>query len=150
MIHKAMDRRVAPIRRNLWYINIPIVILLLFIVALVSGLFKYQIMAIGSGSMEPVIYRGDAIVFEKVTTEDEKNAIEEGTVIVFKHNGVYITHRITKIEMVDGTRVYQTKGDNNEKEDAFKVENDDIVGITKTKIKYIGFPTLWIQDLFNR
>lgn len=150
MVHKAMDKRVAPIRRNLWYINIPLVIILLFVVALVSGLFKYQIMAIGSGSMEPIIYRGDAIVFEKITTEDDKNELEEGTVIVFKHNGVYITHRITKIEMVDGVRIYQTKGDNNEKEDAFKVENDDIVGVTQFKIKYIGFPTLWIQDLFNK
>lgn len=150
MVHKAMDKRVAPIRRNLWYINIPLVIILLFVVALVSGLFKYQIMAIGSGSMEPIIYRGDAIVFEKITTEDDKNKLEEGTVIVFKHNGVYITHRITKIEMVDGVRIYQTKGDNNEKEDAFKVENDDIVGVTQFKIKYIGFPTLWIQDLFNK
>lgn len=150
MVHKAMDKRVAPIRRNLWYINIPLVIILLFVVALVSGLFKYQIMAIGSGSMEPIIYRGDAIVFEKITTEDDKNELEEGTVIVFKHNGVYITHRITRIEMVDGVRIYQTKGDNNEKEDAFKVENDDIVGVTQFKIKYIGFPTLWIQDLFNK
>ncbi|MDE6141884.1 MAG: signal peptidase I, partial [Bacilli bacterium] len=149
-VYKSMDRRVAPIKRNLWYINIPLLILLLFVVSLVSGLFKYQIMAIGSGSMEPIIYRGDAIVFEKVKTEDDRNEIEEGTIIVFKHNGLYITHRVTKIEMVDGARIYQTKGDNNEKEDAFKVEDDDIVGVTRFKVKYIGFPTLWIQDLFNK
>lgn len=150
MIHRSLDRRVPPIKRNLWYVNIPLLIVLLFLVSLVAGIFKYQIMAIGSGSMEPIIYRGDAVIFEKVVTEEEKNAIEEGTVIVFKHNGVYITHRVIKIEEVNGARIYQTKGDNNEKEDAFKVENNDIVGITKTKIKYIGFPTLWIQDLFNK
>ncbi len=150
MIYKSLDKKVAPIKKNLWYVNIPLTIVLLFIVILVSGLFRYQIMAIGSGSMEPIIYRGDAIVFEKLSTEEEKNALVEGTVIVFKHNGVYITHRITEIEKVNGTRVYQTKGDNNDVEDAFKVENSDIVGITRATIKYIGLPTLWIQDLLNK
>lgn len=150
MIYKSLDKRVPPIRKNLWYLNIPLLIVLLFLVALVSGMFRYQIMAIGSGSMEPEIYRGDAIIFERVKTEEEKNALEEGMVIVFRHSGVYITHRIVGIEEIDGTRVYQTKGDNNKNVDAFKVENSDIVGITRTKIKYIGLPTLWIQDLFNR
>lgn len=150
MIYKSLDKRVAPIKKNLWYLNIPLLIMMLFLVALVSGIFRYQIMAIGSGSMEPEIYRGDAIIFEKVKTEEEKNALVEGTIIVFRHSGVYITHRIVEIEEVNGTRVYQTKGDNNANVDAFKVENSDIVGVTKAKIKYIGLPTLWIQDLFNR
>lgn len=150
MIYKSLDKRLPPIKKNLWYLNIPLLIVMLFLVALVSGIFRYQIMAIGSGSMEPEIYRGDAIIFEKVKTEEEKNALEEGMVIVFRHSGVYITHRIVGIEEVNGTRVYQTKGDNNANVDAFKVENNDIVGVTKAKIKYIGLPTLWIQDLFNR
>lgn len=150
MIHKSLDKRVAPVKKNLWYINIPLLIVLIFLVSLVAGIFKYQIMAIGSGSMEPIIYRGDAVIFEKVKTEEEKNAIEEGTVIVFKHNGVYITHRIIEITEEDGARVYQTKGDNNEAPDAFKIDNGDIVGITRATVKYIGFPTLWIQDLLSK
>lgn len=150
MIHKSMDKKVAPIKKNLWYINIPLIVVLLFIVALVSGLFRYQIMAIGSGSMEPIIYRGDAIVFEKLKTEEEKNTLVQGTVIVFKHNGVYITHRISSIDYVDGARVYQTKGDNNDVEDAFTIDNSDIVGVTKATVKYIGYPTLWIQELLGK
>ena len=99
--------------------------------------------------MEPIIYRGDAIVFEKIT-DDLKNNLEVGTVIIFRNNGNYITHRIMSITESNGSIIYKTKGDNNIAEDDFDVYENDLVGIVRYNVKYIGFPTLWFQELINR
>ncbi len=115
-------------------------------VSLVAGIFKYQIMAIGSGSMEPQIYRGDAVVFAKVTGPED---IHVGEVLVFKHNGTYVTHRVKSIDKRGNGFRYVTKGDNNNDVDNFVVTDKDAVGIVKLRVKYIGFPTLWIQALFE-
>lgn len=144
------EKRVTIISKNLWFINVPLTIILLFIVILVSGLFKYQIMAIGSGSMEPVIYRGDAVIFEKCS-DDEKTKVDKGEVLVFRHNGKYITHRVVdKYLNTDGIFVYQTKGDNNADIDNYVVTTDEVVGVVKMKVSYVGFPSLWFQDLLAK
>ncbi len=140
---------ISPIRKNIWYVNIPLAFVLIFVVVLVSGFFKYQIMAIGSGSMEPIIRTGDAVIFEKYKNEEKKDA-NIGDVLVFIHNGKYITHRIVdKYSNDEGELVYQTKGDNNRDNDNFLVYQSDVVGIVKLKINYIGLPSLWIQNLFR-
>lgn len=54
-------------------IYIPLIFFLTMVVLLVSGVGKYQLIAIGSGSMEPIIYRGDAIIFKKISTDNVKN-----------------------------------------------------------------------------
>lgn len=141
--------KLSPIKKNLWYINIPLIVMLLFIVSLVSGIFKYQIMAIGSGSMEPIIQVGDAVIFSKLK-ESEKMDADVGEVLVFMHNGKYITHRIVnKYVDSEGELVYQTKGDKNNDNDNFAVHKSDVVGVVKLKINYIGLPSIWVQNLFR-
>ena len=149
MVNKRDKYKRKTIKRNILLINIPLIACLLFVVCLVGGIFKYQIIAIGSGSMEPIIYRGDAVIFEKIT-DDLKNNLEVGTVIIFRNNGNYITHRIISITESNGSIIYKTKGDNNIAEDDFDVYENDLVGIVRYNVKYIGFPTLWFQELINR
>lgn len=142
-------KKLSPIKKNLWYVNIPLIVFLLFVVSLVSGLFKYQIIAIGSGSMEPIIQIGDAVIFSKFS-DDEKMDASEGEILVFVHNGKYIIHRIIDKYVDDkGELVYQTKGDNNKDPDNFVVYSSDVTGVVETKIKYIGLPSIWVQSLFN-
>lgn len=102
--------------------------------------------AIASGSMEPTFYRGDAIIYEKVS---EKNKPKAGEVIVFKHDGEFISHRIININIKDNDITYQTKGDNNSVEDDFIVKDEDVVGTVKLRLKYIGIPTIWLNELIN-
>lgn len=148
LINESERRKISPIRKGLWYIDVPLTIILIFVVALVSGIFRYQVMAIASGSMQPVIYRGDAVIFEKFNDE-KKDMINIGDVVVFRHNGKYITHRVINKYLSDeDIFVYQTKGDNNVDMDNFQVTTDEVVGVVKMKINYIGFPSLWIQELF--
>lgn len=144
-------RRTPRIKKIKWYFNIPFIAIILFVMVLVSGLFKYQIIAIGSGSMEPVIKYGDAIIFEHTRKSREKeDYIKEGMVIVFKHDREIITHRVLKITNKNGAYIYETKGDNNDTKDAYTVKEEDVIGIVKYKIRALGFPTLWFKELLSK
>lgn len=141
------DHEKSPvIKKKMWYVNVPLIICLMFVILLVSGVFKYQIMAIGSGSMEPVVYKGDAIIFEKFDGNEE---ISVGDIIVFRQSGKYITHRVVDINDYKNQVRYITKGDNNNNEDDYITTNEEVVGIVKMKIRYIGLPTIWFQELIS-
>lgn len=46
--------------------------LLMILVILVSGVFKYQIIAIASNSMNPIFYKGDAVIIKKWSIKKRK------------------------------------------------------------------------------
>lgn len=118
-----------------------ILIVMLILTGLVSGFFKYQMVAIASDSMNPVYYRGDAVILIKETAEN----ISEGDILVFKSNNMVITHRVVDISKSGGHYSFTTKGDNNETVDANFVKDDDVIGVVKYIVKYMGFPTVWFN-----
>ena len=120
---------------------------LIVLVLLVSGIFNYKMVAVASDSMRPIFKRGDAVVYEKI--EDAKD-IDEGTVIAFYNDGILVTHRIIDKSVLNGTSVYKTKGDNNNAPDNYFVKADDIVGIVKYKISYLGYPTVWLTEKMQK
>lgn len=124
-------------------------ILIALISSLVSGFFKYQIIAIGSGSMSPNINYGDAVLFKHIN-ENEINTLKKGDILVFYHDKKYITHRIVKKYNDNINIKFQTKGDNNKTQDNFIVNENDVVGKVIFKIRYIGNPTLWLNKIFNK
>lgn len=134
------------INKKFYYGTIPLIIVLLIVISLVSGIFKYQIIAISSGSMEPNIFRGDAIIYEKI---DDYHTLDIGDIIVYRHDGIIVIHRIEKFENRNGKHYYITKGDNNDEVDNYVIEEKDIIGIKRLTIKYIGHPALWFQELFD-
>lgn len=147
-VQYAEQTRLPAINKGMWYINIPLLAIMIFVVVLVSGIFKYQIIAIGSGSMEPNYYKGDAVVFEKIKLE-EHLLITDGTIICYRHGNKYVTHRVVEIIEENGEVFYQTKGDNNDNNDDYLVETEDVIGIVRLRIKGIGWPTIWFQELIS-
>lgn len=127
----------------------PLTIFLILIVCLVSGMFKYKMIAIGSNSMKPTFARGDAIIYTKYKNSDIKK-IKVGDVLVFNRNTLTITHRVKSIKIIDGRYYFTTKGDNNEKEDLFVTEQGKVLGVINYRVKYIGFPTIWLYETFNK
>lgn len=125
-------------------IVIPVFIFLTTIIILISGIFSHKMIAIGSDSMNPVYYRGDAIIYQKV----EVNNIKKNDILVFENNGSVITHRVINIIYEDGKIYFQTKGDNNEKKDDLLINETSVLGIVKYIVKYIGYPTIWINEKF--
>ena len=109
-----------------------------------SGYFKYFALAIASGSMEPVIHKGDIVIVEKV--EDKYDRLKEGQTLVYKYNNVVIVHRIVKIVKRDGKYIFFTKGDANNSADNYEIPEENIIGITNFKIPYLGYPTIWLNE----
>ena len=52
-------------------INIIFIAIVLVISAVVSGIFRYRLVAVGSGSMSPSINYGDAILVERYKEETD-------------------------------------------------------------------------------
>ena len=63
---------------------------------------------------------------------DYKYAIWEDYVIIYK---------------VDNEYVFRTKGDANDAEDWYDIYEEDIIGTVKAKVKYLGYPTIWVNKL---
>lgn len=126
---------------------LPILVLIIPILILVSGIFKFQIMAILTNSMVPVYSRGDAVIVEHLN-EQEKQELKKGDIIVFNYNNRKVLHRIIDIkENVSGLRTYKTKGDNLETEDAWEISDKDIEAKYLCTIYKIGYPSVWISEL---
>lgn len=121
-----------------------VVSFLIVCMLLVSGIFKYTAIAIGSGSMYPNIKVGDAVVIEKLVG-DELDKIQIGDVLVYKHESKIIVHRVTKIKKALDENIYRTKGDNNKIEDNYNIYESNVIGIVKYKISYIGYPSVWLS-----
>lgn len=126
-----------------------IVIILLVIMALTSGLFRYHVIAVGSGSMTPNINKGDAVIVKKLSVEEIKN-IEVGEILVFKKDGVTIVHRVVQINKITEDKYYfYTKGDNNNSYDGYPISIENVVGVAKGKIRYIGYPTVILNEILE-
>ena len=123
-----------------------IAIVMISIAMLISCKFKYGALVIGSGSMTGEINVGDAVIYESY----DGQKIEEGQVIVFYDNNVAVIHRVIEIERINGVTRYYTKGDANDAPDLGYRTEGDLIGVTKFKISYIGYPTLWLRGLFER
>ena len=125
-------------------ITIPIFMLLIVLVLLTSGIFKYQLIAIATNSMKPTFYRGDAIMIEKCDIKD----IKMGDILVFVSEGRIITHRVIKIYKEDDNIKFITKGDNNNVKDDIISDESNYIGKGIYGIKYIGYPTVLLNEMF--
>ncbi len=122
------------------------IILIISIVMLISCKFKYGILVVGSSSMTGTIDKGDAVVYEKFSGEQ----LEKGQVIVFTKDNIKTIHAIENVQVKNNETIYYTKGTNNQQQDEGYRTNNDIIGVVKFKIIDIGWPTIWLNDVFER
>ena len=105
------------------------------------------ILAVASGSMEPVLYAGDLILIEGIQNADDihaatKDADQPGDIIVFHRFDELIVHRaVEKKDNEDGTYSFVTWGDNNGWPDGREVQESDIVG------RYLGVKVPWLGNI---
>jgi len=124
-------------------------LLMLTIVGLTCGWFKYYTMVIGSPSMTPIINKGDIAVTEKLNQE-EISKLEIGDILVFNYRDKIVMHRIIEIDRSNNKIVFYTKGDFNEAADGYPIEVDDVIGTTKFRIKFLGYPTVWLNETIEK
>lgn len=123
-----------------------IIVLTIMFYMLMIGIFKYYFLVVGSGSMQKTLYVGDAVLVEKINKYDK---LREGQVLIFNKEEKTIVHRIKELKREDDKVFIITKGDNNALEDNWVVTNEDIIGVAKFKISYLGYPTIWLNKLFG-
>lgn len=122
------------------------IIIVVLIVMLVSCKFKYGILVVGSSSMAGTIDKGDAIIYKRFENEQ----LEKGQVIVFMKDDIKTIHSVESVEIKNNEIIYFTKGTNNEQQDEGYRTNADIVGTVKFKIIDIGWPTIWLNEVFDK
>lgn len=108
----------------------------------VIGVFPIYPSVIATGSMEPEIYPGDMILVDKITTIEEVKALEVGDIIQYKRDNIMICHRINRIIEKEGILYFETKGDNNPREDSSPVKVEQVKGIIVKIVPKIGWPSL--------
>ena len=110
------------------------------------GVFPIKPLVIASNSMYPKIHRGDIVLIKNIKPED----LKEGDVIRYRLENYYVVHRIKEIDKDNnGKYVFVTKGDNNNDVDLLPVKESQFEGIIVGRIKYVGYPTLLINELLN-
>ena len=125
---------------------IPLIIPVIIVCVLVyfsSGYFYYWAIAVATGSMKPVINKGDVVLIEK---NNNYSKYKKGDIIAFRYSNVVIVHRIINIINDNGTIYFYTKGDANKEKDNFVVKENMIVGRVNSKIPFIGIPTVWLSE----
>ena len=128
---------------------IPSISILLVIIILTSGIFKFYWLAVGSDSMRPSINRNDVVIIEKLTEEQLYN-LRENDIIAYEQDNRILIHRIVKVDVVNNRRIYNTKGDNNEAIDPYDVTHDQIKGIIRLRMPIIGYPSVRLDEVLNR
>ena len=112
---------------------------------LISCKFRYRAIVIATESMTGEINKGDSVVYERY----DDQLITEGQVIVFQKFDKRFVHRVVKIERINNQTIYYTKGDANDALDSGFISETDIEGVVLFKIAYLGYPSIWLHDLFK-
>ena len=120
---------------------IPIVGVVVLATWFALGIFPVLPVAIASASMEPEIYIGDVAIIKKATPND----IEVGDVIQYQMEGYTVVHRVIQKKQSGGNVTFITKGDNNNSPDFNPVREEQLIGKVIYKIKYIGYPAIWLH-----
>ena len=141
-------RRMARHKKSKWrFVPIgAVLILMVAFVMLISCRFRFGAIVIATESMTGEINRGDVVIYETA----EHHVIEENDVIVFsKDANTRVIHRVIEVEVLNGQRRYITKGDANDAPDLGYVTEDQIIGEVRLKALYIGYPSLWLREIFK-
>ena len=130
-------------------VYIPVFALIAVFAAFVMGLFKYQPVAVLSGSMSPTFNRGDAVIINKLSKQ-EKNELKKGDIIQFISGTRYVVHRIYKVTNDEyGNKAFITKGDHNNAPDSDMVSLDNVIGKVSFSVPLIGYPSVWLTGVIS-
>ncbi|MCR5201720.1 MAG: signal peptidase I [Lachnospiraceae bacterium] len=95
----------------------------------IASLMGFVPMRVESNSMKPTFKKGDLIICKKVS---DVKSLKKGDVITFwtiiEGKRTKNTHRIVKVNNVDGSRSFVTRGDNNHANDEVPAYQSDLIG----------------------
>lgn len=122
---------------------IPLVIGIILAIWFAIGIFPIKPVAVATGSMEKELSIGDVAIIEKCNSND----VIVGDIIEYQMEGYTVIHRIVEKKQRNGQFYFITKGDNNKSPDALEVREEQLIGKVIFKIKYIGYPAIWLHTI---
>ena len=146
--YKAVRARSNGRKKQNPLIYVPVFSIILIFVLFMAGIFIYEPIAVLSNSMNPVFYRGDVVIYRKVDNNKLKN-IKKYNIIVYSKDGQAVVHRVVDKYIKDGETYFITKGDANISNDLNPVSESQVIGVYQLSIKYIGYPSVWLNQIFN-
>jgi signal peptidase len=112
-------------------------------------LFGGRTFTVMSGSMEPTINTGDAII----VTKEQPEKAKIGDIVTFRDpDGTkkLITHRVRRITIGGGTVSFVTKGDNSNATQKWAVPMDGSIGLVRYRIPKLGYGAVWARTPLGR
>ena len=112
-----------------------------------KSLFGYRYYTVLTDSMKPAFVTGDMVIVKIASAEQ----INVGDAITFNPSSdseAYLTHRVTeKLPNYEGTGVtcFRTKGDANDTEDSFLIDEDRVIGTVSLAIPKLGLVVRFLQ-----
>lgn len=122
---------------------IPLVAMIILAIWFALGIFPIKPVSIASGSMEKELFVGDIAFIKKCNAND----VNVGDIIEYQMDGYTVIHRIKEKKQKNGEFYFITKGDNNNAPDKKEVREDQLIGKVVFKIKYLGYPAVWIHKI---
>jgi signal peptidase I len=120
-----------------------VVALALAFIVVISPVIGFRLDPVRSGSMSPAIETGDLVISSHVDNED----IHVGDVIVFRHNGMLICHRVIALDFEQNW--IQTQGDNNEDPDPFIISYNDVITKVGIVVPFMGHVVMFMKSVYG-
>ena len=128
---------------------VPILIILL-ILAFNMRLFPYYTVSVLTGSMTGTIDQGSIAIVEKVKANEVLATVQKGDIIHYSYGRAERLHRAIEFDYnAAGERVYITKGDANDRPDSYPVTQEQVIGIARGYLPYVGWPFVIIYNVFH-
>jgi len=121
------------------------------LVVFFAGIFPIYPKVILTGSMTGTFDRGSVVFIQRVREGEAYLLIGEGYPIHFiNHGGVPIIHRVIGFSYdTHGERQYLTRGDASELADPFPVSQNEVLGIARASLPFVGYPRIFLQSVFS-
>lgn len=122
---------------------IPLVVVVILSIWFAIGIFPIKPISIATGSMEKELHVGDVAIIHKLKADE----IIVGDIIEYRKENYTVVHRVIKKYKQNGELYFITKGDNNNTSDKDPVHSSQLIGKVVFKVRYLGYPAIWLRLL---
>jgi signal peptidase len=103
--------------------------------AVAAALTGVRVVVVASGSMEPALRTGDALVVRPTGAA----GVAPADIVVYRNGGHrWVIHRVMEIRVVNGQRYLVTKGDANNTTDPDLTPTDAVYGQATLRVPFLG------------
>ena len=116
-----------------------------------KSLFGYRYYTVLTPSMTPTYNTGDMVFVRVLSSTEKESNVAVGDIITFNPSSdseAYLTHRVTEVlpdYQGTGVTCFHTKGDANNAEDSFLIDEDRVIGTVQFHLPKLGYIVRFVQ-----